>query len=98
MSAGGGRRSRRAGGWESGRPGKSGRSAAGSFTFCDGSVKFLSENIPWNPAAVPTTGCNNVGDNPPGSGANYNLGGLGSGLIFQNLFNRSDGFPIRGEY
>lgn len=68
------------------------------FAFCDGSVKFLSENIPRNPAAVPTSGCNNGGDNPPGSGANYNLGGPGSGFVFQNLFNRSDGFPINGDY
>ena len=72
------------------------------FAFCDGSVKFVSQNIASNPAAVTISGsCVNGGDNPPGSGTNYIIpGGVrspGPGFVFQNLYNRSDGEVI-GDY
>ncbi len=67
------------------------------FAFADGSVRFINQNIPTNPAlqgAEP--GCNNGGDNPPTSGANWGRGGRGPGpgFVYQNLYNRADGEVI----
>jgi prepilin-type processing-associated H-X9-DG protein len=74
-------------------------SGGAQFAFCDGSVKFVSQSIPTNPAlANPAGPCNNGGDNPPASG---NWGGQpkgpGPGFVYQNLFNRADG-EIVGDY
>jgi len=51
------------------------------FAFCDGSVHFLSENLVSNPAACPTNTDN--GD-----------GGVGRGMVFQNLYSPNDGFVV----
>lgn len=54
--------------------------------MCDGSVRFLSENIASNPAVAPPAG-------PCTSGANS----VGPGFVFQNLFSPNDG-QIIGEF
>ena len=54
--------------------------------MCDGSVRFLSENVAANPAAGPPAG-------PCTTGGNH----AGPGFIYQNLFNPQDGEVI-GEF
>lgn len=60
------------------------------FLFCDGSVRFLSQNIASNPAAAVSTTCVNPRDFKPGTYA-------GNGFVYQNLFFRHDGNTI-GEF
>ena len=72
------------------------------FVLCDGSVRFVSENIARNPACQPiNTACINGGDNPPGSGLAWGTVGNvpcpGAGFIYQNLYNKADG-QVLGEY
>jgi prepilin-type N-terminal cleavage/methylation domain-containing protein len=70
------------------------------FSFCDGSVKFVSESIARNPACVPIGACSNGGDNPPASNLAYINTGIrcpGPGFVYQNLYNRADGEVI-GEF
>ncbi len=69
------------------------------FAFCDGTVKFVSQNIARNPNIGSDTIASNGGDNPPDSGFYGPLGdrGAGPGFVYQNLYSRSDGFPI-GDY
>ncbi len=72
-----------------------------NMAICDGSVRFVSENIARNPACLSLTGCVNGGDNPPGSGAAYgapnNVRCPGPGFVYQNLYNRADG-EVVGEW
>ena len=74
------------------------------FVMCDGSVRFVSENIARNPGGVPAGGCSNGGDNPPGSGTGYSnftippgVPVTGPGFLFQNLYARADG-QVVGEF
>ncbi|MBI1248173.1 DUF1559 domain-containing protein [bacterium] len=52
------------------------------FLFCDGSVKFISENIAFNNSNA------TVGDNKPAANGNYNMNNLG---IYQRLGMMNDG-------
>ena len=54
--------------------------------MCDGSVRFLSENVAANPAAGPPAG-------PCVTGAGH----VGPGFVYQNLFSHNDGQVI-GEF
>jgi prepilin-type processing-associated H-X9-DG protein len=51
------------------------------FALCDGSVRFISENIAHNPAACPTNSSNGSAE-------------VGPGMVWQNLFHHQDGNVI----
>jgi prepilin-type N-terminal cleavage/methylation domain-containing protein len=51
------------------------------FAMCDGSARFVSENIAVNPAGNQCTGSNTI---------NW----CGPGFVYQNLYQPDDGFPI----
>ncbi len=53
------------------------------FLMCDGSVRFISENISHNPIAETTTTCTAM-----------NTSMAGSGFTYQNLFYIADGNPV----
>lgn len=73
-----------------------------NFSMLDGSVRFISETIARNPACIPAPGCVNGGDNPPGSGTGWLTAGNvpcpGPGFVYQNLYTRSDGNAVSGEF
>ncbi|MBI3461872.1 MAG: DUF1559 domain-containing protein [Planctomycetes bacterium] len=49
--------------------------------FCDGSVRFLSQNLASNPAACPV-------------GTDNGAGSVGPGMVFQNLYSPNDAFVV----
>jgi hypothetical protein len=53
------------------------------FALCDGSVRFISENIDYNFATIPSTTVVN---------------GAWIDSIFERLVGKSDGNPIGGEF
>ena len=57
------------------------------IAMCDGAVRFLSENIASNPAAVLPSACTGNGSSRVAS----------AGATFQDLFVKNDGFPL-GEF
>jgi prepilin-type processing-associated H-X9-DG protein len=60
-----------------------------NFAMCDGSVRFVNQNIAYNPAANRCNGgitCNPLTAAQPG--------GAGPGFIYQNLYCPKDGIPI----
>ncbi len=79
-------------------------SGGAQFAFCDGSVKFVSQNIARNPNIGNGGPQSNGGDNPPDSGIPVPIQDppgpfwAGPGFVYQNLYNRSDGLTIGGDY
>jgi prepilin-type N-terminal cleavage/methylation domain-containing protein/prepilin-type processing-associated H-X9-DG protein len=60
-----------------------------NFLMCDGSVRFVNQNIAYNPAANRCNGgitCNPITTAQPG--------GAGPGFVYQNLYCPKDGIPI----
>jgi prepilin-type processing-associated H-X9-DG protein len=60
-----------------------------NFAMCDGSVRFVNQNIANNPAANRCNGgitCNPLTTAQPG--------GAGPGFTYQNLYCPKDGIPI----
>jgi prepilin-type N-terminal cleavage/methylation domain-containing protein/prepilin-type processing-associated H-X9-DG protein len=61
------------------------------FALCDGSVRFINQNIASNPIAF-----NNPSGNPtlPGCTSTGSSNVTGPGFIYQNLYWMNDGFPV----